>query len=228
MKYLRSLFILFILLTLSVRTVWAQRGVSDSLMNRASMEYPLEYTGVFKTNPLSMLWGSIPLTAEFVALYEFVSAPQQSSQVGISYISKSPILKVFEDTIQDLKLLTINGVRLQLSHRLYFLSQYDFAPRGLYFAPQISYATVKVSTKHYSSRDVYIRVTQFNANMLIGWQWINGGDYTIDVFTGLGYKDNIWEGHDSQTTIRIDNDEFGGYYSSNFKFSIGFHLGIAF
>lgn len=227
MKIQKALFF-FMAITVSIHFCTAQSHFSDSLIQKANEEYPLEYTAVLKTNPLFMLWGSIPLTAEFMALYEFVSAPQQTSQIGLSYISKSPILKAFEDTIPDLKLLTASGVRLQLSHRLYILSDYDYAPRGLYISPQISYATVKVSTKHFSSRDVYVRVTQFNANMLMGWQWIYDSDYTLDIFGGLGYKDNIWEGHNAQTTISLDNDDFGPYYAGPIKLTIGFHIGIAF
>ena len=212
----------------SASTSKAQKADSDSMMYQADIAYPLEYEGVLKTNPLSVLWGSIPLTSEYMVVYEFVTAPQQSSQIGLSYISKSPVLKAFEDTIPDLKLLTANGVRIQLSHRIYLLGSYDFAPRGWYIAPQVSYATVKVSTKHFSSRDVYLRITHFNVNLLSGWQWVYSNNYTLDLFTGLGYKDNIWEEHDPQTTISLDNDDVGGWYSGNVKFSIGFHLGIAF
>lgn len=206
----------------------AQKADLDSMLRQADIAYPLEYEGVLKTNPLSVLWGSIPLTSEYMVVYEFITAPQQSSQIGLSYISKSPVLKAFEDTIPDLKLLTANGVRMQLSHRFYLLKGYDFAPQGMYIAPQVSYATVKVSTKHYSSRDVYVRITHFNVNLLSGWQWVYSSNYTLDLFTGLGYKDNIWEEHDSQTTISLDNDDVGGWYSGNVKFTIGFHLGIAF
>jgi hypothetical protein len=163
-----------------------------------------------------------------MAVYEFVTAPQQSSQIGLSYISKSPVLRAFQDTIPDLKLLTANGIRMQLSHRFYLLNRYNFAPVGLYVAPHVSYGTVKVSTKHFSSRDVYLRITHFNINLLSGWQWVYHNNYTLDVFLGLGYKDNIWEEHDSQSTISLDNDDVGGWYSGNVKFTIGFHVGIAF
>lgn len=223
-----NLLILLLIIGLSSPNSFAQKMATDSLEYKARVSYPLDYTGVLKTNPLSMVWGSIPFTAEFMALYEFVSAPQQASQVGISYISKSPILKALEDSVQDLKLITANGVRFQLSHRFYFLKSYDYAPRGLYISPQFSYATVKISTKHLSSRDVYIRITQVNSNLLVGWQWINDMDFTLDVFGGLGYKNNIWEEHNSQTTIALNNDEFGPYYSGNVKISIGFHMGLAF
>jgi len=227
MKQIRVL-IFLIICGSSIRTGLAQFQASDSDNPEAHHEYPIEYSGVLKTNPLSILWGTIPLSAEYMVLYEFVSAPQQASQIGISYISKSPILSAFEDSIQDLKQLTINGVRIQLSHRFYILNFYDYAPRGLYIGPQLSYATAKLSTKFYNSRDVYLRITQFNANLLVGWQWIFRNDYTIDVFGGLGYKDNIWEEHDSQSTIVVDTDELGDWYSGPVKISIGFHLGIAF
>jgi len=226
MKMQGIIVLLFICLS-SVDLCNAQSEVSDSLMKRASEEYPLEYEGVLKTNPLSIIWGSIPLTSEYMALYEFVTSPQQASQVGLSYITKSPILKAFEDTIPDLKLLTANGARLQISHRFYVLKNHDFAPRGFYISPQVSYATVRISTKHFNSRDVFIRVTQFNSNLLAGWQWINTYGYTFDVFAGWGYKDNFWEEHDAQRTISLNNDDFGDWYTGSVKFSFGFHIGIA-
>ena len=224
---IRTLAVLLFLKLMLSHIGLAQGLDKDSLIQRASEEYPVEYEGVLKTNPLSMLWGSIPLTAEFMVLYEFVTAPQQASQVGISYIGKSPVLKAFEDTVPDLKLLTISGVRLQLSHRFYFWESYDFAPRGLYLSPHISYATAKVSTKHFNSQDVFVRINQFNLNALIGWQWIYNRDYTLEVFSGLGYKDNFWEIHDAQNTISLANDDLGKWYTGSVKLSFGFYFGIA-
>jgi len=220
-------FVLLLTCLASINLANAQTDVSDSLMQRASEEYPLKYAGVLKTNPLSMLWGSIPVTAEYMVLYEFVTSPQQASQVGLSYISKSPILKLFEDTVPDLKLLTANGVRLQISHRFYLVKSRGFAPRGFYLAPHLSYATVRISTKHYRSRDVYIGVTQFNSNLLIGWQWIYDNNYTFDAFVGWGYKDNFAVEHDAQRTISLNTDDFGAWYTGPLKFSFGFHIGIA-
>ncbi|MBL4576988.1 MAG: hypothetical protein JKX74_00870 [Flavobacteriales bacterium] len=224
---IRTLAVLLFLKLMLSHIGLAQGLDKDSLIQRASEEYPVEYEGVLKTNPLSMLWGSIPLTAEFMVLYEFVTAPQQASQVGISYIGKSPVLKAFEDTVPDLNLLTISGVRLQLSHRFYFLKSYDFAPRGLYLSPHISYATAKVSTKHFSSQDVFVRINQFNLNTLLGWQWIYKRGHTLDVFGGLGYKDNFWEIHDAQNTISLANDDMGKWYTGPVKLSFGFYFGLA-
>ena len=113
---MRRILAVILISVTSASTGMAQKADSDSMMYQADIAYPLEYEGVLKTNPLSVLWGSIPLTSEYMVVYEFVTAPQQSSQIGLSYITKSPVLKAFEDTIPDLKLLTANGVKIGRAH----------------------------------------------------------------------------------------------------------------
>ena len=198
----------------------------DTIAKTTSIHYPIEYKGVFKTNPLMPLWGSIPLTAEYMGLYEFVTSPQQTSQIGLSYLTRSPVLKLFEDTVTDIKTVIINGIRGQVSHRFYLLESYFYAPKGLYLSPHISYATVKVSTKYLQSMDAYWRITHFNMNLLMGWQWIKSNALTFDVFVGMGYKENTWEEHHGQKTTTVDTDDMGNWYNRNSKISIGFYLGI--
>ena len=175
-----------------------------------------------------MVWGSIPLTSEFMAVYEFVSSPQQASQVGLSYIGKSPVLRLLKDSIPEINELTANGVRFQLSHRFYIIKSYDYAPHGFYLSPHISYATVKISTKQLNSIDQYIRVTHFSLSALAGWQWIYSNDLTFDIFCGVGYKDNFWEEHDSQKTLSLNTDDNGDWYNGPVKLTFGILAGIAF
>ena len=156
---------------------------------------PQAVNTIIKTNPLTILWGSIPLTAEYRVMVEQTSSKNQSDQIGISYLGKSPVLKLFEDSTEDSNLLIVRGFRFQASHKFYInklgdllgLPFSEYAPHGLYISPHLSYSTAKFSTKFLNSRDVFIRITHFNVNFLVGYQLIHDF-WALDFFVGLGYK----------------------------------------
>ena len=185
---------------------------------------PQTVNTIIKTNPFSVLWGPIPFTAEYRAIMELTSSKNQSDQFGISYLGKSPVIKLFEDSIDDLKLLIIRGLRFQASHKFYIM---DYAPHGFYLSPHLSYSSAKFSTKFANSRDIYIRATHFNVNLLAGYQFLPDF-WALDIFAGLGYKKNTWIEHDQQNTINIDTGDFGELYNSSVKLTLGFNVGIVF
>jgi len=196
---------------------------------------PQAVNTVIKTNPLAILWGSIPFTAEYRVMIELTSAKNQSDQIGISYLGKSPVLKLFEDSIEDLNLLIVRGIRFQASHKFYInklgdllgLPFSEYAPHGLYISPHLSYSTAKFSTKFFNSRDVFIKGTHFNINLLFGYQLIRDF-WALDFFAGLGYKKNSWIEHYQQNPAPINTSEFGEFYNSPVKLNLGFNAGLVF
>ena len=204
-------------------------GVSQPIDN------PQTVSTVIKTNPLAVLWGSIPFTSEYRFMIELTSSKKQSDQIGISYLGKSPVLKLFEDTIENLNLLIVRGIRFQGAHKFYInklgiyfgLPGSEYAPNGLYLSPHLSYSTAKFSTKFFNSRDVFIRTTHFNVNLLLGYQLIREY-WALDFFAGMGYKNNIWIEHDQQNSININTSDFGPLYNSPVKLNLGFNVGFVF
>lgn len=234
---LRLHIVLLSILLFNCQALWGQDEGAEiiSAGARQPADNPQAVNTVIKTNPLAILWGSIPLTAEYRVMIELTSSKNQSDQIGISYLGKSPVLELFEDSIENLDLLIVRGIRFQGAHKFYInrpggplgLSYSEYAPHGFYISPHLSYSSVKFSTKAANSRDVFIKVTHFNANLLFGYQLIPGF-WAFDIFAGLGYKKNNWIEHDQQNSINKNTSDFGKYYNSPVKLNLGFNVGVVF
>lgn len=208
----------------SVDTIdWDKKGIRD----------------IIKTNPLVPVWGSIPLTSEWRLLYEMPFSHNQSFQVGASYLGKSPILKLAEDSMvgQGIEFV-VKGFRLQGGYRFYFTlfrnykqEPFNYIPLGLYVSPHLSYSTATFTTRAASVRNIYIQGTHYNINLLLGYQYYSllFDNLVIDLFIGFGWKENYWEENvNGITRPFVLNATNTGYYSSNFKFSLGFNAGFRF
>ncbi len=189
---------------------------------------PQKISSVFKLNPFLIIWGTIPLSAEYRLVAEFTTSAHQSTQIGISYIDKSPLLSLVPDSTGASELITVKGGRFEISHRFFINDKGKYAPQGFYFSPHISYASARISTKYYNSLGYYLKITQFNISALAGFQWLLGGKFAINVFSGWGYKKNKIEEHDPQQTIPYDGEEIFPNYNSPLKFTLGVYFGWAF
>ncbi|HHZ66178.1 MAG TPA: hypothetical protein EYN38_03575 [Flavobacteriales bacterium] len=189
---------------------------------------PQKVSSVLKMNPFLILWGSIPYSAEYRLVVEFTTSAHQSTQIGVSYIDKSPLLQLFADSSGDIQQLIIKGGRFELSHRFYINDVGKYAPQGFFFSPHISYASAKLSTKYANQLGYYLRVTQFNINALAGFQWLLGGKFAINIYSGWGYKINKLEEHAPQQTIVLDGEDLFPNFSTPIKFTLGVYFGWAF
>ena len=189
---------------------------------------PQKVSSVLKLNPFLILWGTIPLSAEYRLVVEFTTSAHQSTQIGVSYIDKSPLLMLFADSAGDSKQLIIRGGRFELSHRFFINDKGKYAPRGFYFSPHISYASARLTTKYANQLGYYINITQFNISALAGFQWLLGGKFAINVFSGWGYKSNKITEHAPQQSIAYDGEEIFPNYNSPVKFTLGMYVGWAF
>ena len=195
---------------------------------------------IVKTNPLVPIWGAIPLTSEWRLLYEMPFSHNQSFQIGASYLGKSPILNLAEDSMMGGSGVefVVKGFRLQGGYRFYFTSfrnykqePFNYIPLGFYVSPHISYSTATFTTRAASVRNVYIQGTHYNINFLLGYQYYSlmFDNLVVDLFMGFGWKENYWEeninGVTRSSTLNTANTN---YYGSNFKFSLGFNMGFRF
>jgi len=182
---------------------------------------------VVKLNPFLILWGSIPYTAEYRLVMEFTTSAKQATQIGVSYIDKSPLLQILLDSGES-KNYIMRGGRFELSHRFYINRKDRYAPKGFFVSPHISYASARLSDKYLNSIDYYLRITQFNISVLAGYQWLLSDKFAINIFSGWGYKNNYVEEHYAQQTVIIDSDEFWPNFNSPIKFTLGLYFGWAF
>ena len=190
-------------------------------------QYPQKVNTVIKSNPAAIIWGVIPFTAEYRYLEELTVGLRQSTQFGVSYLGKSIVLKILEDSLRKYRNyhFMVHGFRLQVAHRFYLSKKY-FSPRGYYVSPQISYATARFTTSYYNQYNMYVQGTHFNLNILGGYQAFLSKRLILDMFAGIGYKKNHWEKHLAQTQIApVDLSKFPQPYHWDVKITFGFNLG---
>lgn len=238
MKNINHSVILIILLLLAF-TVKAQESGHDlslgqDTVQKALPEPPQKITRVIKSNPLAIIWGAIPFTSEYRLNYEFIASRNQSSQVSYSFLGKSPILSLMEDTLFPIPVI-VRGFRFQASHRFFLNDMMEalgfddgYAPNGFYISPHVSYATARFTPKFFNTQDIYLRISHFNVNLLGGFQLIVD-NICFEVFTGLGYKNNSWIARYSPTVVQnLSLDDASPYYRGPVKLNLGFNIGIGF
>ncbi len=186
---------------------------------------------LLKTNPLAVLWGPIPYTAEYRLVTEITTGRKKSVQFGISYLDKSLIWKAAEKmaNIPTYYQLKVKGWRIQAAYRFYLISRRRYAPFGFYISPTVSYSNARISIgleRYY--RQVYFDFRHFNSNILIGVQIGRHSDITMDIFAGIGYKKNTVFYHvNNAYIIPIDTKDFGAFYNSPVKLILGINFGYA-
>lgn len=198
---------------------------------------------VYKTNPGALLWGSIPFSSEIRMVREDVIAPQQSLQVGISYLTKGPFIRLIEQAMKANNPggmgnyeIIFSGFRFQASYKWYlndFLNQLFssdiHAPQGIYLAPHLSYSQAKLTFKPLAARQIYFDMIHFNTGLLWGIQLASRKGLAIDVFSGMGYKRNVWYVQNGPfNRQQVDLSEFGLLLNGNFKLYGGFNIGWSF
>jgi len=183
-----------------------------------------EYRFTIKTNPLAALGGPlyvlfIPITGEYKILFESRTTRNQSIEMGTSYLGPSALLNLDQlldkDSISSVK---TSGFRFQLTYK-FFLTK-ESAPEGFYVGPHVSYATAKIRDQ--DNPDDYFGASKLNMDVLFGYQLISPGGFTLNIYTGLGYKLRDYDFAEN-TQFKFD---YGNEAVPNVAF--GFTFGYAF
>jgi hypothetical protein len=163
----------------------------STLINHFKHRQPHQF--ILKTNPLALFWGAIPYTSEFRLIGEMTKGLNQSAQLGVSYLGKSPFLTILEGANRNGTQVSfeVTGIRLQGSYKFYF-KKYT-APVGWYFSPLASFATATI-IQHINTIEYRYNATHFNVNLLMGHQRVYRNSLALDWFFGFGRKDNSWYG----------------------------------
>jgi len=184
---------------------------------------------VLKTNPFTIIQGSIPFVSEFRLAYEHVTSANSSIQLSGSYMAKGFYLIIAEAASSPPVNLKVRGYRFQAEYRYYFRKRSNKinAPKGMYLASQFSYAHAKITDKKNTLQDEYYLITYTNYNLKFGIQLIKE-NLAFDPFIGLGYRDNTWQEHFNNATSVMNKDDIPFYSSNHLKISLGFNAGWAF
>jgi hypothetical protein len=227
-KILYSFFFSLLLQSISAHILTPIDTIRLSQVEKKITPYPRQPI-IIKTNPTAILWGPILCTAEYRIMVEVPSSKNQSMQIGISYLGKSPVWAIMENqkktgVRQD---FIVSGLRVQVANKFYLVKKKYGSPFGFYIAPQVSYSNAHIAIgKSRAYRKAYYDITQFTANVLAGFQVGRGKRFTADVFAGIGYKKNTWIYHiNSFHSKPYDTKDFGAFYNSHIKLTLGINFG---
>ncbi|MBN2481317.1 MAG: DUF3575 domain-containing protein [Bacteroidales bacterium] len=149
-----------------------------------------DYRFTIKTNPLSALGGPlflafIPITGEYKVLFEARTSQKQSIEAGVGYLGPSILLNLDQISSGDsISGINTSGFHVQLGYK-FFLTK-ESAPEGFFIGPHVSYAAAKLKSK--DNPDDHFEAKKLNASILFGYQLITSGGFTLNIYTGLGFK----------------------------------------
>lgn len=223
----------------------SQTGVEDQKeLAPEEMINPQVPQWVMKTNPLRVLWGPLPLTAEYRLNVETIQSRYQSSQVGFSYLGESPLISFLFNQANAQNSngymsydLQIRGARLQFAHKFYLRGVFpwldpggtlsSYAPNGYYIAPYFSASYGEVRVNH--AARPFLEMTHLNANLILGRQIFFWEVFAVDLYMGVGVKENIWRQREPQNhNASIINQGDMGAYGGDYRFMMGVDVGIHF
>jgi len=178
---------------------------------------------LLKTSPLAILQGPILFTSEYRIAYEYSFIKNISMQLSGSYLGKSPMLYIVESVSNPPFKFTVTGFRFMVEWKYYFNKElFD----KFYIGPQYSYSYAKITDKYSSTFNDYIKAVYTNYSLKIGYQFILD-NVCIDIYYGLGYRDNQWIEHINQNSTMLDNEDFE-LYKGNLKVILGFNVGFVY
>jgi hypothetical protein len=189
---------------------------------RAQEDKEIRFT--LKTNPLAALGGPlyvlfVPITGEYKVLFEAKTTKKQSIETGLSYLGPSILLNLDQLTDKDsISGVHTSGFRVQLTYKFFLTS--DAAPKGFYVGPHISYAKARIENR--DRPDDEFSAAKLNMDILMGYQVITSGGFTLNMYTGLGLKLRDYDFAQNSDF----NFDYGNHTTPNVAF--GFTFGYAF
>jgi hypothetical protein len=199
--------------------------IQDSLYSNS---FEPRKNNIIKTNPLTIIQGSIPFTAEYRLILEHMLGNKSSIQIGGSYLGKSPLQVYNEANSTDPVRLIVKGYRFQAEFR-YYISGFindKTAPEGFYVAPSFSLSHAKFTNRYYNTYNEYISFDYTNYCLKAGYQLMDN-TLTLDFFTGIGYRNNILVDKINSPAQANKIKDFEVYHGP-LKLLLGFNMGYAF
>ncbi len=193
-----------------------------------AQEEQKDFRFTIKTNPMAALGGPmwfiiVPLTGEYRVLFEAKTMNKQSVQVGASYLGPSLLInldKIAASDSSEISGINTSGFRGQLMYK-FFLSRDLAAPEGFYVGPHFSYATASIANK--DNENDKVKATKINIDGVLGYQLITNGGFTLDIYSGLGYRIKKWE-----YSSTVDTDFDFGTAKNTPMVTFGLNFGYAF
>jgi len=193
---------------------------------------------IIKTRPGGILMGPNFITSEWGLNYEFTVAEKTALSIGASILSKNIFIYMAErieaatqrtgsNMVQIFQVYKISGYRFQAQYK-WIMPIYRF-PCGMYFGPHASYSHSYFSYRQRGYTKDYYRVIHKNISFLLGYQHLLNDKLFIDLYCGLGYKNNSMYYHKTTKDFKKEeNDYLLTGFPMKLKFSLGYYLGYKF
>ncbi len=211
--------------------------------NKDSLEAAAKQSklNILKTNPLSILTGPALATffiaGEAKALGEFQVGKNSSVEIGASYLFKSPLFDEAVDSTTNPDFFVVQGYRIQAGYRIYVFNKalhslgFKSIPSGItgfYLGPHASFASIKISDRFANQFNNYYLIQLMDFTLDGGLQ-MKADRFIVDLYFGLGYKDNDFLLVTPTGTRAVPQaPELDIFYNNPVKMRIGFNLGYTF
>ncbi len=172
---------------------------------------------VIKLNPLSL--AVLTLNVQ----YERALSQATSAQLGVFYTG-------FSFNVGDGK-WSYSGVGITPEFRYYVTNSAQDAPRGLYVGPWVRYQSfnTKIVVEDFftgQEEEGKISATNIGGGAILGYQWLFGDSFSLDMFLGPGYGSGSSKVV-TDTSTGLDEDDLIGV-GSGLRFRFGLTVGVAF
>lgn len=200
------------------------KHVNDSIAIRKIGESASNHSSIYKTNPFAIFWGSIPFTSEYRLMEEFRINLNQTFTIGASYLGLSPIMALALNSNRGngQPKRIVQGFRFQAAYK-YYPEDGNNAPEGYYVGSMISYSSAIFTYQQTNVYKYYLMMHYFNLTFVAGRQYFFG-NCALDIFIGMGYKNNTYEEHYLNNYKYFDPKDFP-LLDTHFKFVAGMNVG---
>jgi len=195
---------------------------------------------MLKINPLALFSGPSMATSELGLSYDFSLGKRSGISIGASYLTKNVFIYLAElasnaqnpgtgsSVIYVTPKIKISGYRIQAQYK--FLVPFGSAyPNAFYFGPHASFASTYLGNEHNISNTDYYRIVHQNLSLLLGVQIFAGKKLCLDIYQGLGYKNNYLLYYKTATNFKKEESDFiFTGMPNNLKISLGIYMGWAF
>ena len=206
------------------------------VFNTTNLNYlmpPEQPSIILKTNPGTILMGPIFFTSEYRLAAEIPVKLHNGVQVAVSYLGKNILLSLFNKDTTQYGIPTkgvpivVSGFRVQFTYKRYvFEKLFGNDPYGVYIALHYSFSKAKLTLDRLNLFREYIYAAFENYDVITGYQFKFLNKITVDLFAGLGYKNNLYGFFKNGASQGVGYDDI--FWDVPLKIVLGFNAGLDF
>ena len=119
--------------------------------------------------------------------------------------------------------MVVYGYKVGVAYKIYLRN----AMRGWYMAPVFNWSQAFFTTDFLRNHDAYLMARYVNYGLVVGYQLVDNARMAIDIYTGLGVRNNVMIEHSPGYTQTIE--DFDMYLTkAPIKFYLGMNYGFTF